>query len=724
MLWDKGKWFPEDADPEKAYHKGNMMFVLKADKLKGLWKLIRINNNDKIWLLIKIKDMYAKSSKNYDITREKPNSVVSGQSIDQIAENHYNGNALQRKKIKIQTKKYIINLPKKPFPRTVRPQLATLVDEPPLGKHWLHEIKFDGYRLLAFKKDNKVSLFTRNNNDWTHKFKNIARQIENLPMDNLILDGEVVVLDENQHSDFQLLQNTIKNNDKTIYYYIFDLMYYDQYDLTSLPLIERKMVLKELLSTQEENILKYSDHIEGSGKEIFKKSCKLGLEGIISKEINSFYSQRKNKSWLKVKCIKRQEFVIGGFLKSERRKYFRSLMLGTFNRQGQLVYCGNVGTGFTEDSLKDLYQQMIKYKTATMPFADEPPFSYQAIWLKPVMVAEIEFSEWTDAGILRYPSFKGIRTDKPAKKVFKEAEISIENISKHPHTNPQKTHLTHPNKILYPEDKITKNNLAEYYDLIQEWILPYITNRPLMLVRCPENYQKCFHQKHLHRKLPNDIREIMIKEKSGKEKYLYIETSAGLRELSQMNVLEIHSWNCKVDNIENPDMIIFDLDPDLCVPWKRIVNAAFEIKEILKTIHLKSFVKTTGGKGLHVVIPIQPEYEWDQVKKFTRVLVDFIVANNSHEYIGKMTKSSRKNKIFIDYFRNQRGATSIAAYSTRARKSAPISTPLAWDELTNNFEDTFFTIKTLPHRLKKLTTDPWESFFKIKQTLNLDKLKF
>jgi len=715
MLWDKGEWFPEDKDPKNAYHKGNMTFALKAKKLNGRWKLIRINNNDKTWLLIKIKDSYAKSSKNYDITRAEMNSVISGRSLEQIANENISS---KNNKTKIIKKK--LNLKKKPFPKILYPQLATLVNEPPAGKNWLHEIKFDGYRLLAFKHGSKVSLFTRNNNDWTHKFKNIVKHIENLTIDNLILDGEIVVLDKKQRSDFQLLQNAIKNNKKEIYYYIFDLLYYDQFDLTTLPLIERKSILKEILSDHEGNILIYSDHIEGSGKEIFEKTCKLGLEGIVSKEINSPYSQRRDKTWLKIKCIKRQEFIIGGFLKSKRRKYFRSLMLGAYNKNGKLIYCGNVGTGFTEDSIKDLYHQMLKYRNEKIPFIEKPPASFEATWLKPILVAEIEFTEWTDAGTLRHPSFKGIRKDKPAREVIKETEIPIEDISMHT----KKNNLTHPDKILYPEDKITKQELAAYYDSVQDWILPYISKRPLMLLRCPENYQKCFHQKHINHKLPKGIDEVMIKEKNGKEKYMYIEDYEGLIELSQMNVLEIHPWNCKVNSIENPDMIIFDLDPDVSVPWKRVVNAAFGIKDILKMINLKCFVKTTGGKGLHVVIPIQPKYDWNQIKNFSHLLVDFMVSNNSNEYIGKMTKSSRKNKIFIDYLRNQRGATSIAPYSTRARKGAPIATPVAWDELTHRFEDTFFTLTTIVHRLTKLKNDPWKNFFKIKQSLNLNKLKF
>lgn len=711
MLWDKGEWIPEDKDPKKAYLKGHMTFILNAEKLNGLWKLIQINKNKKTWLLIKIQDAEAKSSRKFDITREKPNSVLSGKSIDQITENNKQQKKIPKKKIK----PIKLNLTKKTFPKRVYPQLATLVNEPPLGKNWLHEIKLDGYRLLAFKHGDKVSLFTRNQHNWTHKFKDIARKIADLPVNNLILDGEVVVLDENHRSNFQALQNALKNNDNNMYYYIFDLIYYDQFNLTDLALIERKKLLKKILSREEDSILKFSDHVTGSGQEVFEKSCELGLEGIISKEINSHYSQKRDKTWLKSKCVKSQEFVIGGFLKSDRRRYFKSLMLGVYDKNKKLIYCGNVGTGFSEDSIKNLYDQMIQYQSQHMPFDESPPLGQKVIWLKPVLVAEIEFTEWTHSGTLRHPSFKGIRKDKTAKEIVKETE---DNISK------PLVHITHPNKILYPEDQISKSDLAQYYELVQDWILPYITKRPLTLVRCQENYHECFYQKHVNHKPPNGINEIAIKGKIEREKYIYIENNEGLNQLVQMNVLEIHPWNCTIDNFNNPDMIIFDLDPDESVPWKRVVNAAFEIKEILNSIQLKSFVKTTGGKGLHVVVPINPEYDWSIVKSFSQTLVDFMVANSPAQYIGKMTKSSRKNKIYIDYLRNQKGATSIAPYSTRARKSAPIAVPLAWDELTNQFKDTFFTLDTLQARLKKLKHDPWKSFFKIKQSLNLDKFTF
>lgn len=743
MLWDKGKWLCEDSNPYAAYHKGSLTFTLKAKKLNGRWKLIRINNDDKAWLLIKIKDEYAKPLKKYDITIEQPNSVLTEQSIDDIANNYNkiwgkNGvtkrdpkpkKSTARKKSNLSDIK--INLKRSTFPTLIHPQLATLVDKPPTGKNWIHEIKFDGYRLIAYKKGKKVNLLTRNNNDWTNKFKSLANAISQLPIDNLVLDGEVVVLDNHQHSDFQLLQNAIQEQDTIFYYYIFDLIYFSKFNLMSLSLIERKSILENLINSQDSEIIRYSDHVSGAGKDVFNKSCKLGLEGIVSKNSDSIYSQKRDTNWLKIKCIKRQEFVIGGFNKSTRRQGFRSLMLGTFNKSGELNYNGNVGTGFTNASLQSIYTLLLKNTTDKMPFTKKPPGSKTATWVKPILVAEIEFTEWTDSDTLRHPSFKGIRKDKLAKNVTIETKQSIEKITGK-HRSPAKIkksiifpsyQLTHPNKILYPEDKLTKQAIAEYYETIQEWILPYIINRPLTLVRCPRDYKQCFYQKHISQKIPEGLYEALIKEKNGKEKYLYIKDYEGLQKLPQLGVLEIHPWGSQVGDIEYPDIITFDLDPAPKVAWKKVVQAAFTIKAILEEFKLKSFVKTTGGKGLHVIIPIKAEYEWSEIKNFSHTLVKYLVMNNSKEYIDKMAKSARKGKIFIDYLRNQRGATSIAPYSTRARIHAPVATPISWDELTNDIRDTFFTINTLPERLQKIKKDPWQDFFKLKQSLRLNKLK-
>lgn len=611
------------------------------------------------------------------------------------------------------------------MPVNITPQLATLVSKPPASDEWLHEIKLDGYRLICFIKNNIVRLMTRGHQDWTAKFPNLVKKIKELNLPNAILDGEVVALDKNQRSDFQLLQNLIHEKDTSaLVYYIFDLIYYDKYDLSETPLLERKNLLEKIIAGGD-TILRYSDHLIGNGQAVFEKACTFSLEGIVSKNINSFYMQKRTHNWLKIKCVKRQEFVIGGFTKpGGKRSHFGSLLLGIYDKKKNFQYCGHVGTGFTEQTLKTVAKLLESYKTTHMPFTKKPPKIKNVSWVEPRIVAEVEFAEWTRDGILRQASFKGIRTDKSPKKIIKESPEM-------PSTRPTKGTkikklqleypLTNPDRILYPEQGITKLDLAKYYDAVQDWVLPYIINRPLTLVRCPTGRRhECFFQKHLNELIPDAIYPILIKEKQKSEEYIYIKNFSGLIALVQLGVLEIHPWGSRIDNIEKPDIITFDLDPAPDVEWKKVIQAAFFIKEQLENIHLKCFVKTTGGKGLHIVIPIKRQYDWPEIKVFTRVFVEFIVKEMPNEFIGTMSKARRRGKIFIDYLRNQRGATAVAAYSTRIREKATVSTPLSWDELTPRIKSDTFTIQNVPKRLAELKKDPWEDFFHTHQSLPIE----
>lgn len=699
MLWDTGYWISDDESPSKAYQNGAMHFQLQGKKLKGKWRLFRINKDDKTWLLQKADDEFAIPLQEYDVLVEMPKSVVSQRRIDQIGKDNFLDN---------------LHLAKSKMPTSINPQLAMLVETPPNGKNWYHEIKFDGYRILAFKTAKTTKTITRNNHDWTNKFKTVADEVNRLPIKNVIFDGEVVVLDDKQHSNFQLLQNSIKQNQgRPFIYYIFDILYYDQYNLMHLPLSERKKILQTLITPYLSETLRYSDHIIGSGKKIFQKMCEMSLEGIVSKDANSPYLQRRAKNWQKIKCIKRQEFVIGGYTTpGGARKYFGALLLGTYQNK-KLIYNGNVGTGFTEKSSKAIYAMLENLQTKTLPFSQLPPNSKNVTWVKPKLVCEVEFTEWTEEGYLRHPSFKGLREDKPALEIRKEISMPKQSTIK----------ITNTDKELYPNENITKGDLINYYETIQKWILPYIIERPISLLRCPNSIAHCFFQKHSNETTPKTLHTIRIKEKHAKEPYIYIDNKEGLITLAQMAALELHTWNSTIDDIEHPDMIIFDLDPAPDVAWKKVVYAAQEIKKILEEINLKSFVKTTGGKGLHVVAPIKPKHNWDEIKQFCHVVAQYMVMQNPKEYVAQMTKAKRTGKIYIDYLRNQRGATSIAPYSTRAREGAPVATPISWDELTSNREDTNFTIQTLPERLANLKKDPWKEFFKVKQDLILDKFK-
>ena len=730
LLWDTGEWECQDSNVDAAYKKGHLTFLLKGKKLKGVWKLIRLKNDPKNWLLIKEKDNYSQLENAYNILEEKPNSVKSKCSLEQITQ-HYNKTAKK--------------LPKKSadkidrMPTMIRPELAILVDKPPIGNKWLHEIKLDGYRIITFIQDKKINLITRNQNDWTEKFPDLKNAIKKLKLNTAILDGELVALNADQHTDFQLLQNSIHNKDTaSLIYYVFDLLYFNGKDLTSLPLQSRKKQLQQLLPSST-GMIRYSDHIIGKGAALFKKSCQLSLEGIVSKNINSVYEQKRTHNWVKTKCIKRQEFIVAGFTQPRgKRDYFGALLLGVYVKNDQLHYCGNVGTGFTEDSLKNIGRLLKKYQTPNTPFSTRPmPKSSGKIsWVEPKIIVEVEFTEWTREGSLRHPSFKGIRHDKAPQDIIQEKpsttklikKIASTNMTKNPKRAEVETEMnypfTHPDKILYPEQEITKLDLANYYHNIHAWILPYIAKRPLTLVRCPQGTQnKCFFQKHLNDLSADGLYSIDIKDKTGIQPYLYIKDENGLLALVQFSVLEMHVWGCHIKNVEKPDFITFDLDPGPHVEWKKVIESAYFIKENLEKIKLTSFVKTTGGKGLHVVVPIKPQYGWDEIEIFAHTFVDYLVSLNPKLYIANMSKAKRIGKIFLDYLRNQRGATAVVPYSTRAKENAPVSTPLAWEELTTKIRSDSFTIKNIITRLKNRHKDPWEEFFNIKQGLKLPNIK-
>lgn len=726
MLWDKGYWIPLDAEPLKAYEKGHLRFELQSQKLTGRWDLIRFKGENE-WFLIKHKDEAAKPITQYDIEKEEPLSVLSHQSIEEIAE-HYDG-IWTKKGFQKKTQSLVKNTLQgnaTSIPKTIHLQLATLVDKPPHGDGWLHEVKFDGYRMMAIKNKNNVSFISRNHIDWSNEFQSLIPAINQLNCESVVLDGEVVVLDKQGRSDFQLLQNTVKSGkEATLHYYVFDLLYLDKYDLRELPLIQRKALLAQLIEKSSSSIL-YSDHILEEGDTMFRHACEVGLEGIVSKRMDSPYIGKRTKNWLKIKCIKRQEFIIGGFSQPQNsREYFGSLYLGVFNEQNELVFSGNVGTGFSSKTLKEIYNQLKPLISKKNPFNTIPPMARSATWVKPQLIAEVEFSEWTEDGHLRHPSFKGLRVDKKPQEIHKENELAVEMIKGQQKMTSKQEHitLTHPEKIVYKEDHISKQQLYDYYELVSEHMLPYIVNRPLTLVRCPSTYESCFYQKHLNQK-SSVLYPVPVENKKGEtEQYIYLKNKKGLLSLVQMGVLEIHPWGSTIKHLEYPDILIFDLDPAPDVEWKKVVAAAFDIKEQLAQYKLQSFVKTTGGKGLHVVIPIKPEENWDDVKIFTHTFVEYLEQRSPEKYISKMTKSKRTGKIFLDYLRNQHDATAIGPYSTRARLHAPVATPLEWDELSNNNKDNYYTIATIPKRLQQLKQDPWEGFWTIKQSLHLKDLK-
>jgi bifunctional non-homologous end joining protein LigD len=794
MVWDHGTWEPE-GDAAEELKNGKLKFQLFGEKLNGSWALVRMGgaagDGGKNWLLIKHRDRDARPDAKTDILTRMPYSVLSGRKMEQIAADadrvwSSNGKAASKSKTSsaktpVRAKRTaaranagkrtrgksspfgakelakVTNARREKQPTEFKPQLATLASQVPRGDEWLHELKFDGYRALAFIENGAVRLISRNGNDWTRRFQTVADALKKLPIENAILDGEVVSLDENGVSNFQQLQNQMKRgDDDSLVVYLFDVPYLEGYDLTQTPLAERKQVLARLILTANpKNVgtIRYSDHIQGRGEEVLQHACRSAMEGIICKRANSAYLQNRSPSWLKVKCLKQQEFVIGGYSKpAGSRVGFGALLLGYYEK-GALVYAGRVGTGFTTQSLRDLTAQLKKLRIDATPF-DNPPTGSQrrgVTWVKPELVAEVEFTEWTSDGRLRHPSFLGLREDKPARQIVREipkSPAALDSTSKNgtmkrttksnkparsrtTRSNPAAStsrsrngvtvagvRLTNPDRVLYPDHGFTKRQLAEFYERIADWILPHVVDRPLTLVRCPEGYTgQCFFQKHLTGSLPDAVRGVMVPVKGKREEYLAVDDIAGVVALVQMGVLEIHPWPAREDQLERPDRIVFDLDPGEGAEWTAVIEGAKEVRQRLEAVGLTSYLRTSGGKGLHVVAPLARRNSWDELKQFAKSVADTMTRDAPDRYLATMSKAKRRGKVFVDYLRNQRGATAIASYSTRARAGAPVAVPLAWDELSARISPDMYNIVNLPKRLDKLAADPWEGFLSARQSI-------
>ena len=747
LLWDRGTWEPE-GDPREGYAKGRLTFRLKGEKLHGSWHLVRMRRKPRErqeqWLLIKSEDKFARPSEAPDLLEEAPQSVKTGRSMDEIA----TGRAKARSKSPARPETGAVTASKSaaksrqvradakgsdPLPASIQPCLATLVDQVPTGPKWLHEIKWDGYRLIAFLERGKVRLKTRNDKDWTKRFPTIAKAIAELPVTSAVLDGEAVVEDESGIANFAALQNALSNEGDGVahsaIFQAFDLLYLDGKDLRGAPLEERKERLAKLIpSDRRTGALRFSEHLESDGEAMVRSACRLGLEGVISKRRDFPYRSGRNEDWLKIKCTERQEFVIAGFTPSSAVKgAVGSLVLGYYEGPN-LIYAGRTGTGFTTDLARNLYKKLDKLRTAEPPFSEKLASAQRrgVSWVRPELIGEVEFRGWTSDKVVRHAAFKGLRDDKDAREVVQEtrrapAGRSRPKAARMSSSGPSAVagvSLTHPDRILWEDQGITKQGLAEFYVEIADWLLPHIANRPLSLVRCPSGAEKgCFFQKHAWAGLQDTVKREMVRDEKGEEEVLFVRDIKGVIALVQAGVLEIHPWGSTIKDVERPDRIIFDFDPGEGVDWPTVVDGAFELRERLRALKLESFAKTTGGKGLHVVVPLKSSAGWDEVKAFTRSVAEAMAADSPALYTTTSVKRERKGRIFVDYLRNSRGQTAVAAYSTRARPGAPISTPLSWEELSPAIRSNHFTVSNLKQRLDALRQDSWEGFAAMRQTL-------
>lgn len=728
MMWDEGTWEPK-VDPRAGLEKGHLSFALHGERLKGGWGLIRMRGDGKRenWLLVKENDTEArKNGANEKFLNDLASSVKTGRSMDEIAEGQASASkaAFKTKAVKASKThkgKQSGNELKRLMQQYPDVQLATLVDEPPQGEDWLHEIKFDGYRLLGFVSGGTAGLRTRNGKDWTASFPSLAAAMEKLKVEDAVLDMEAVIVDEKGKSSFQALQAALGDGGKPekIVAYVFDLLHLDGKDLITLPLTERKQKLENLLKkSKQENWLRYSGHIAGEGEAMFAKACDAGLEGIIAKRANAPYVAGRQKSWLKIKCSLRQEFIILGY--SDARTGGRALgalYLG-YKKNGALRYAGKVGTGFSMKSARDLAQRFegMAVEKPTLSRAETEGLAageWKSVhWIKPSSLCEVAFTEWTQDGHIRHPSFQGLREDKEARDVKQETPVKTATAAK-PASDKAKAGrlvldgvtITHPDRVISEEGHVTKGELAEYYAGVASFILPQIINRPLSLMRCPAGIGgECFFQRNPGRGLGADIKPFAFKHKGKSYEYFYIEDKKGLLEAVQMGAIELHPWGAPVDAIDYPDRLIVDLDPAPDVPFEAVKLAAQDLRQRLQHKALESVLKCTGGKGLHVTVPLAGKDKWPVVKSFAASLAEQMVAATPQAYVATMSKAKRTGKIFIDYFRNDYTATAIADYAVRARPGAPVALPLDWKELKGLKSGSQFTMKDVLKRLKNKKT--------------------
>ena len=740
IVWDRGRWSTE-GDPHQQFAKGHLVVDLDGSKLKGRWHLVHMRGRDvrgkENWLLIKADDAYAVASGKADLLEAKPRSVKTGRTIEDIAGSKVKikpkrsgkaqarsrapaakalqvGGGSKRESASGKPQLKVKGGKRGALPEFIEPQLATLAGKPPSGDSWVHEVKFDGYRLLARIDAGRAKLKTRSGLDWTTKFPSLKKALEALPVVSALFDGEVVVETERGTPDFAGLQADLSEGRSDRFrYYLFDLMYLDGVDLTGATLLDRKRALAQLLSGYEGDVLKLSEHFTARGDVILTHACRLGLEGIVSKLKSARYRSGRSKAWLKTKCVEGSEFVIIGYVPSTtQRRAIGSLVLG-FHRKGKLEYAGRVGSGFTTRVAQDLWHKLETLRIDSPPLETAPPPEVRrnVRWTKPSLVADVEIRGWTAENIARHAVFKGLRQDKPAADVVQERSIAKAAAASSALPVP----LTHPDRVLWPDVGVTKQGLAEFYAEIWQWIAPHVVDRPLALVRCPGGVDAgCFFQKHAWAGSGAHI--IRSRDPEGGEEILTIKDLKGLISLVQASVLEINVWGARLGTIEKPDGITFDLDPDAEVAWTDVVDAAFEVRDRLKEAGLASLVKTTGGKGLHVYAPLKPHAGWGAAKDFAHALAKQMAKDSPKKYLAMASKSARRGRIFIDYLRNGRGATAVAAYSTRARAGATVSTPLAWEELGPDLRSDRFTMANLLHRLAHLK-DPWADLAKMARRL-------
>lgn len=721
MIWDRGDWSPE-TDAADSLRKGLLKFRLEGERLKGRWMLARTKTGERQphWILVKERDTYARASVSAETFAT---SVASGRSMEEIAQGKP---AKELPKVKSEVvPSEISGAIRAPKPAKLKPQLAEPATQAPDGPEWLHEVKLDGYRLHIHLKGEEVRVLTRSGLDWSTKFQSLSKEARAQCKVDAILDGEAVVLDTRGISDFQALQNAIHSRrERSIVFFAFDLPWCDGFDLTRCSLQDRRALLRTLIGVAQDGRIRFSEHLVGHGAAALEHACAHRLEGIVSKKGTSPYVQARSDAWRKIKCFNQQDFVVGGFTKPEGvREEFGALLLGYNEKAGRFMYAGKVGTGFSNETLRDLARRLRQRKRSAPAFAN-PPAGREAkgvTWTDPVLVVQVQFRDWTSDGHVRHTSFRGLREDLDARAISREPSTQsppkaprqraiAKKRAKGDASSPPSSstiRLTNPDRVVFPDRgagfTLTKRQVADYYEAISHAMLPHIANRPLAILRCPSGEGgPSFFQKHPAKGMPAAVKSVKVSDEGGEERHLMIDDVEGLMGLVQMNAIEFHPWQCVASDIEHPDRWIFDLDPGDGVSWKTLCKAASMVREALSQLKMPTHVRTTGGKGLHVVAPLQQTLAWEESKAQCKAIAETLARLAPRLFVVSSRKQDRHGRIYIDYLRNARGATAIAPYSLRARPGAPVATPVEWEELDSITTPAAFNAVSVPMRVLAL----------------------
>lgn len=718
MLWDRGRW----RRTSPSGRSDRIDLELDGVKLRGAWTLARTRarqRDESDWLMIKRRDAHPPLAPD-------DRSVLTGRTMDEIASGAPRQTILGGDDERRDAADLVAHGARGgAMPVDVDLQLARLRDAAPDGDAWLHEIKFDGYRIIARIEDGVATLRTRNAHDWTARAPEIVAALRGIGASHALLDGEVVVFGERGVSSFGALQEALRTDDTArLRYQVFDLLHLDGFDLRSVPLARRKEALARLLTTSSGEIVRYTEHVQGQGPAFFAHACELGLEGIISKAREAPYRSGRSDRWRKVKCTCRDAFVVGGFTPpSGSRSAFGSLLLGTASDDGEITYAGRVGSGFGDRQLAHLHERLLELERPTSPFVEPVPDARGATWVEPVLVVEVGYTETTRDGRLRHPVFHGLLESlrpSPVDRTVAAARGEGHGATRKPARGSRRAgetaevagvRLTNANRVLYPEQGVTKLAVAEYYERVQEYVLPGMVGRPLALVRCPQGHEEgCFYQKHPGDAFAKGLPRVAIEEGGDRREYAYVASLADIIALVQVGVLEVHVWGSRIEDVEHPDLMVIDLDPGPDVAWSLVRSTALELRERLADLDLDAFLRTTGGKGLHLVVPLLPEHDWNVVKTFARGFCERAAAEHPEHLVTTASKAKREGRIYLDYLRNGRGATAIASYSTRARPGAPVAVPVRWDELGESLRPDRYDVGNVARRLAALRADPWVGF--------------